>query len=293
MKNLINYYYNLIPAEIHQKDDVFDLLINNNKYIFMPYYGSINNLNIIYNYLINLNIYCHEIIYNKENSIITFNKNEPYILLRVYYHNYNIISMQDITSYNVFVKNNQRCNWKKLWCEKIDYYEYQIKEFGKKYPLIRDSFSYYDGLCETAISLLNLVDINNVNTYINHQRIKKNMRSIDFYNPLNLIIDVKIRDISDYFKINFFEKNNIINEVHNYLYNTKLNYNELLLFFIRLIYPSYYFDMYDKILQGKEKEEKIKFYLNKSTDYELFLKNVYMIINKYYKLPEIEWIIKT
>ena len=293
MKNLINYYYNLIPAEIHQKDDVFDLLINNNKYIFMPYYGSINNLNIIYNYLINLNIYCHEIIYNKENSIITFNKNEPYILLRVYYHNDNIISMQDITSYNVFVKNNQKCNWKNLWCEKIDYYEYQIKEFGKKYPLIRDSFSYYDGLCETAISLLNLVDINNVNTYINHQRIKKNMRSIDFYNPLNLIIDVKIRDISDYFKINFFEKNNIINEVHNYLYNTKLNYNELLLFFIRLIYPSYYFDMYDKILQGKEKEEKIKFYLNKSTDYELFLKNVYMIINKYYKLPEIEWIIKT
>lgn len=293
MKNLINYYYNLIPSEIHQKDDVFDLLINNNKYIFMPYYGSINNLNIIYNYLINLNIYCHEIIYNKENSIITFNKNEPYILLRVYYHNDNIISMQDITSYNVFVKNNQKCNWKNLWCEKIDYYEYQIKEFGKKYPLIRDSFSYYDGLCETAISLLNLVDINNVNTYINHQRIKKNMRSIDFYNPLNLIIDVKIRDISDYFKINFFEKNNIINEVHNYLYNTKLNYNELLLFFIRLIYPSYYFDMYDKILQGKEKEEKIKFYLNKSTDYELFLKNVYMIINKYYKLPEIEWIIKT
>lgn len=131
MKNLINYYYNLIPAEIHQKDDVFDLLINNNKYIFMPYYGSINNLNIIYNYLIYLNIYCHEIIYNKENSIITFNKNEPYILLRVYYHNYNIISMQDITSYNVFVKNNQKCNWKNLWCEKIDYYEYQIKEFGK------------------------------------------------------------------------------------------------------------------------------------------------------------------
>ena len=293
MKNTINYYYNLIPSNIHQIDDTYNLYINNKLYIFMPFYGNINNLNIIYNYLISLNIYCHEIIYNKQNNIITPLNDKSYILLKVYYNDLNHINIQNILSYNILIERNKTCNWYDLWCKKLDYYEYQIREFGKKYPLIRDSFSYYDGLCETAISLLNNINLKNINLYINHQRITKNMNLIDFYNPLYLIMDIKVRDICEYFKIKFFENENILEEVNNYLYISKLSYNEIVLFYIRLIYPSYYFDTYDKIIQGKIKEEKLKKYIDKINNYELFLKKVYLIINNnYYKLPEIEWIIK-
>ena len=119
------------------------------------------------------------------------------------------------------------------------------------------------------------------------------MNLVDFFNPLNLIIDVKVRDICEYFKIKFFENEYIIDEVKNYLYLSKLNNSEIMLFFIRLIYPSYYFDLYDNIIQEKIKEEKINIYINKINNYEIFLKNIYNIINNnYYKLPEIEWIIK-
>lgn len=292
MKNTINYYYNLIPNNIHQIDDTYQLNINNKLYIFMPFYGNINNLNIIYNYLINLNIYCHEIIHNKENNIITILNDKPYVLLKVYYNDINQINIQNILSYNLLIETDKPCNWYELWCQKLDYYEYQIREFGKKYPLIRDSFSYYNGLCETAISLLNNIDLKKNNLYINHQRITKNMNMIDFYNPLNLVIDIKIRDICEYFKTKFFENENIIEEVSNYLYISKLSYNETLLFYIRLLYPSYYFDTYDNIIQEKIKEDKLNKYINKANNYEIFLKKVYLIINKYYKLPEIEWITK-
>lgn len=293
MKNTISYYYNLIPNDIHQKEDVYTLIINNVKYIFMPYYGNINNLNTIYNYLINLKIYCHEIIYNNRNSIITTHNDKPYILFKIYYDKHDFINLNQIISYNILVETDKQCNWYDLWCKKLDYYEYQLSEFGKKYPLIRDSFSYYNGLCETSISLLNNIKTYKNNMYISHHRIKKNMDWIDFYNPLNLVIDVRIRDASEYFKNQFFEGKNVIEEINYYLYTTKLNYSETMLLFIRLIYPSYYFDTYDDIIQGKTQEKKLNNYIEKNHSFELFLKKVYNIINNhYYKLPEIEWIIK-
>ena len=292
MKNTINYYYNIIPITIHQKDEIYKIDTNYYQYILMPYYGNINNLNIIYNFLLSHNIYCHEIINNKENSIITIINNKNYILLKIHYNNKSIININNILSYNFQIQINQKYNWYRLWCQKLDYYEYQIREYGKKYPIIRESFSYYNGLCETAISLLSNIKIDNINMYINHQRINKNMTQLEFYNPLNLIIDTKVRDISDFIKIKFFKGDNSLEDIKKYIKMSNLNYNEVLLFYIRLIYPSYYFDTYDEIIQGKAKEDKLLNYINQSNKYEIFLKEVYILLNNYYKLPEIEWIKK-
>ena len=293
MKNTINYYYNIMPLSIHQFNENYIITINNYKYIFMPFYGNINNLILIYNFLTTNNIYCHEIIYNKDQNIITNIKNKPYVLLKVHYNNNMLINENNIISYNFQKKKKKKCNWYQLWCQKLDYYECQIREYGKKHPIIRNSFGYYNGLCETAISLLANTKIKNINMYINHQRIQNNMNELEFYNPLNLVIDTKTRDISEYYKNKFFLEENIINDIDKYIKNSNLNYDEMILFYTRLIYPSYYFDTYDKIIQGKIKEEKLLFYINQSNKYEQFLKKIYLIINKYYKLPEIEWIIKS
>ena len=292
MKNTINYYYNIMPLSIHQFDENYIIKINNYKYIFMPFNGNINNLIFIYNFLTNNNIYCHEIIYNKEKNIITNIKDKPYVLLKVHYNNNYLINENNILSYNFQIETIKKCNWYQLWCQKLDYYEYQIREYGKKYPIIRNSFSYYNGLCETAISLLSNIKIDNINMYINHQRINKNMTQLEFYNPLNLIIDTKVRDISDFIKIKFFKGDNSLEDIKKYIKMSNLNYNEVLLFYIRLIYPSYYFDTYDEIIQGKAKEDKLLNYINQSNKYEIFLKEVYILLNNYYKLPEIEWIKK-
>ena len=60
---------------------------------------------------------------------------------------------KDINYLNsIIITNNIDNNWDYLWSTKIDYLEYQINQSGKKYPLIVESFSYFVGLTENAIS---------------------------------------------------------------------------------------------------------------------------------------------
>lgn len=293
MKNLINYYYNLIIKTIHQKNDMYYFTINNNVYLFVPFKGNINYLDKIYRFLLSYNIYCHEIVYNKDNNILTDVDNQFYCLLRVYYNNQKQVSIDDIIFYNIPLRQKKTCNWFNLWCEKLNYYERQVREFGKKYPLIRDSFSYYDGLCETAICYLNNIEVKEVDVYLNHRRIYPKMNLIDFYNPLDLMGDVRVRDACEYFKNKFFNNDNILNKIEVYLLQVRLSYVEMILFFTRFLYPSYYFDMYDKIINGYDLENKLNHYIDKINDYEIFLDELFKLLNKSYHLPPIEWLIKT
>ena len=64
----------------------------------------------------------------------------------------------------------------------------------------------------------------------------------------------------------------------------------MLLFFARLLYPSYYFDVYDDIIQEKVNEESIKKYIEKNISYEIFLKDIYKYVKLKYRMPEIEWL---
>ena len=53
-----------------------------------------------------------------------------------------------------------------------------------------------------------------------------------------------------------------------------------------------YFDVYENIISGNDEEKSLNKILLKSNEYALFLKDVWLEINKFYKLPEVEWIIK-
>ena len=64
------------------------------------------------------------------------------------------------------------------------------------------------------------------------------------------------------------------------------------MFFARLLYPSYYFDIYEKIMNNEESEEKLIKYIEKSKNYELFLQKVYLEIIKYAPIERIEWLME-
>lgn len=290
MKNLINYYYNLIITEFRKIDNYFNFIIDSTKYVFMPFEGDINSFYKLYLTLNQNNKYCHEIIINKDNSIITFYENKPYILLKKNIYLTNRVTLGEILNYDTLVYENYEFNWKELWKNKIDYYEYQINQLGFKYRILRESFSYYVGLSETAINILNYVDNGSIKSYICHKRINYKEEMDDFLNPVNIIVDNRTRDISEYFKINYINESISMDEVLNFLENINFDYNESLLFMSRLLYPSYYFDMYDKIIQEKVSEEKINFYIKKNVYYETFLKQIYRYLKFKYKIPEIEWL---
>jgi len=290
MKNIINYYYDLMIGEFRKSDENYSFSIDSVKYLFLPYYGNVDKLYKTYLLLISNNKYCHEIMVNKKNSIISFYDNKPYLLLKKNFYSKDILKLNDIINYNALVYGEYELNWKELWKDKIDYYEYQMSQLGYKYKYLKESLSYYIGLSECAIAILNYAKLDKLKYSISHNRIQYKETIDNLFDPTNIIIDNRVRDIAEYLKINYINENIKINDVFSYLDNLNFDYNESLLFLSRLMYPSYYFDIYDKIIQEKLSEEKINYIIKKNTQYEVFLKKVYSYVRNRYRIPEIEWL---
>ena len=64
------------------------------------------------------------------------------------------------------------------------------------------------------------------------------------------------------------------------------------MFYARLLYPSYYFDVYDLVMKKNVNEEELVEIVKRSNDYEEFLKKTYLEISKYVRLDKIDWIIE-
>lgn len=298
MINALKYYYNITPQEIHQKDDKYRFNINNQRFILYPYNRLEEEQAEIYKlqqYLEYIGMYCHKIIPNKEGKIITNINKIPYILLNVKIEN-RIITINDILNMsNIIIdereyKKIKRANWSKLWSEKIDYIENQIEQIGNKYPLIRESIDYNIGIVENCIQMLNN-EISNIKTNcISHNRINKNLTTEEFYNPINFIIDNKTRNIGEYLKTIMTEESNLIPLVEQTIYNNKLNNDEIKLLFIRTIYPSTYFDKYEKIIENKLPEKDLESEIKNIEIKEQIINTIYNYLKTIINMPDIEWL---
>ena len=64
---------------------------------------------------------------------------------------------------------------------------------------------------------------------------------------------------------------------------------DYMLLYIRLLFPSYYFDMYYEILNGR-REEDILLITSKASLYEKMLKDIYNIFKSYVNIINILWL---
>lgn len=303
MKNNIMYYYNLRIDNITQNNNNYYFTINNDNYCFTIYTRDIKESNEIYKlnkYMLSSNILVHEIIPNKDNYVVTIINNIPYILYKIYINKNKKLTINELTYLSNYTyqvdKILTRNNWNILWSNKIDYFEYQINQMGKKYPILVDTFAYFTGLAENAISYVKYTTLETQietsdNPVISHRKINNTIQSL--YNPLNIILDHKSRDIAEYIKLSFLNKNtNIYQELDSYFSNNYYSEYGLRLLYARIIYPSFYFDMYEQIIQGLRKESDLLNIVTLLDDYELYLKEMYYYLKKYHNIPEIDWITK-
>ena len=290
MKNLINYYYDLFITEFKKANDSFYFEINGKKYEFIAFLGDIKELYDNYLIIRKNNKYCHEIIVNKDNTIVTLYNNIPYILIKKNLSIDKYVDLDEIINYDIPILEMHSLNWKNLWKQKIDYYEYQMSQVSFKYPILKKAFDYYVGLTETAISLLNYVDNSNINYYVCHKRIAYKEKLCAFFNPTEFIIDNRTRDIAEYVKINYIHGEMDLEYIYRLINYLNFSLSESVLFLSRLVYPSYFFDMYDEIIQDKVCEEKMLYYIKKASHYETLLKKIYIFLKNIYPIPEIEWL---
>ncbi len=305
MKNILAYYYSLHPTEISHKDDKYFFEYMENNYVFQIYNRPLSDIDSLYKVnrqMIERNLLVHEVIINNENKILTYVNNVPYILLEIYINKDARITLPEICHINNNSINIEcdkvisRYDWTTLWEAKNDYFEAQINEIGKKYPNLCSYANYYIGLAENAISYVrNAANVKEEALMgICHKRINSNDDLFSLYNPVNFVYDYRIRDICEYIKTSFFNDEDAYSLVTEYLKNNYLSYKEALLFYGRLLYPSYFFDLHDDIVNYNLEESTIEKIILKADDYEVFLLNVYLFISKIYNryFPGVDWIIK-
>ena len=305
MKDLINYYYNLNIESTEDWDNLYIFEWQSNKYYFVPLNRTekeLIDLVEISKELKERGLACHDLILNKFGKFITNIYEANYILLRSIgdiYEEYDIKDMIQINNrllVNPNKRNLYRNSWAKLWSDKIDYFEYQIHELGKDKELILDSFSYYIGLGENAISYVNNTNKkyhgnNQDRICLSHRRIKYPNYKLNYLNPLSFIFDLEVRDIAEYIKSAFFEGVDALSYLRETLKITNFSIYSLELLYARLLYPTYYFDIYESIMNKGESEEKLIPIIEKADDYEEFLRFAYLEINKYAPIEGISWLL--
>ena len=246
----------------------------------------------------------HEVIRNRDNSFLTKVNEYNYILFKVnnLSEEYDIFDMVNIS--NKLVLNNNksslyRNNWGSLWSDKIDFFEYQVRELGVEKNVVKSSFSYYVGLSENAISYVNNAilkygGVSSGRIVLSHRRVFYPNYKLNYMNPLSFVFDLEVRDVAEYLKSMFFKKDMeyCLDELKSYLSIRKLNIYEYHMFYARLLYPSYYFDVYDSVMNKNVNEEELVKIVKRSNDYEKFLKITYLEISKYVRLDKIDWIIE-
>ena len=306
MKETLEYYYNLEIDSLEELDGKYHFKLDNQDYFFVFYNRSIEELKDIIGVcseMVAKGITVHKILINKNNSYLTKINEYDYILFCVSNLNdeYDIFDMVNISN-KLILNNNKsslyRNNWGTLWSEKIDYFEYQVRELAINKEVIKNSFSYYVGLAENAISYVNSTNFKyhnmvNYRIVLAHRRVFFPNYKLNYMNPLSFIFDLEVRDIAEYLKSMFFHKDMeyCLEELSSYLKIRKLNIYEYQMLFARLLYPTYYFDCYESVMNKNVDEETLVKIIKRNEDFEIFLKKAYLEISKYAKIDKIDWII--
>lgn len=272
MENILNYYYGINVVEITKYDNYYLVKTDNSlEYILSEIYN-IDELKNIIDYLNNSNVLYHLLILTINSEIFFVYDDITYSLFKV--RDNTNIKMNVLDFYNLYAKGV--CSWSDLWSKRVDYYIEQIKEIVDSKE-IKYSMDYYISLAEIAISYFNnMKEIysDNLLTYsISHRDIDNNVYS--FFNPANMCVDLSIRDVAEYIKLSFFEEYLTNNDILKILDNLKFNDAMANYFLIRLIYPSYFFKIFDKYIETGKIDTKMYNYIKKTREYEYLLSLIY------------------
>ncbi len=305
MKETIEYYYNLNVDDLEEFDGKYHFKIENSDFFFVFFNRNVDELDDIIKVSFNMRekgIDINSILLNINNSYLTKVNGYDYILFTVtnMYEKYDIFDMVSMANNLILTEESTklyRNNWGNLWSQKIDYFEYQVRELALQKDVIKSSFSYYIGLAEIAISYVNNTNlkfgkVTPSRVVLSHRRIFYPNYKLNYLNPLSFIFDLEVRDIAEYLKSMFFKEDleEVIEELRSYLKIKPLNIYEYQMLLARLIYPTFYFDIYEEVMNKDVSEEELIKIINRSDEYELFLKKAYLEISKYAMIDKIDFL---
>ena len=303
MKNALLFYYNIEISNNNLKriNDNYYFTYQSSNFIIEKYNRNAEDIIELYSLteeMINNNIPLYRIIPTNNNNNILFLYEGNYYILMIMPNVLNrIITYNDVINFNYIPVNKKyriidKSAWTTFWSKKIDYIEYQFFQIEKKYPIIKESINYYIGIWENAISYYNNnIILDNNFKCVCHKRLSSKTDLLSFLNPLNLVIDYKERDVSEYIKSFVFNEKYTEKNIETFLNEVPINRGNIIRLIARILFPSNYFDLYESIIYENVSEEKIKSLIDNKKNYLFLLKAVFNYFEKY-DIPIIDWIMQ-
>ena len=180
---------------------------------------------------------------------------------------------------------NQIFNWPIKWEKRINDFKFVINDVNPRFYFVA---MFYYMIADSCFEYLNNIILYNpnyqksLNYKISHYRFKSNLTKECFYNPQNLLIDIKERDIAIYIQELFYsDSENYLDELEYYLKTSRVDQVSASLLFVRCIFPS---KVFDHILRNPKDIDYDKFNIDSYLDY---IKKTYELINSYVGVNEI------
>lgn len=277
MKDFIEQEYNLKIEKLINNNDYYEFVLNNIVYIFKKIRKELLDEKVFPLICAYFNVYT-----NMYGSYFTKIGDDIYILYSlkdkdILHSIFNNKTLFSGYSYNV----------SKIWENKIEgYYELlKIGSLNECTPLLH----FFIGIVENLISVYNFVVMNNnsIRVCLNHSRINVNNDN-SFFDIDNILVDHIGRDIAEYVKESGLSEEDNYKIVLEYINEFNMDSSEINLLLIRILYPTFYFDLVDDIDNAKYDEISIMNIFEKNL--ELY-KRLVLNLKKTNFIYEISWLL--
>lgn len=281
MKEFIEYNYDLRCDDLAILNNLLYFKNLDKFYIISNFNRDEVEFEKVLNYLINNNLKSLKVVMNKNGSYISEFNGNKYVVMESDCKN-------EIIDFPICIGGliNENNYWNEIWENRV----VQLEKHKSELSLNKDIFyilNYYIGLIEICIYNYNLL----IRKYgqknglsIQHNRIEFPMYSFSYYNPVNYLFDFEFRDFAEYLKMRFFYSDFSTDEAISVIDNYNFDNFSINMFFVRLIYPTYFLELYD--MQNKNNVYSDLFYdlLKKSSQYENFILKLITAMSSKYKI---------
>lgn len=281
MKEFIEYNYDLRCDDLAILNNLLYFKHLDKFYIISNFNRDEVEFEKVLNYLISNNLKSLKVVMNKKGSYISEFNGKKYVVMESDCEN-------EIIDFPTCIGGliNENNYWNEIWENRV----VQLEKHKSELSLNKDIFyilNYYIGLIEICIYNYNLL----IRKYgqknslsIQHNRIEFPIYSFSYYNPVNYLFDFEFRDFAEYLKMRFFYSDFSTDEAISVIDNYNFDNFSINMFFVRLIYPTYFLELYD--MQNKNNVYSDLFYdlLKKSSQYENFILKLITAMSSKYEI---------
>ena len=281
MKEFIEYNYDLRCDDLAVLNNLLYFKHLDKFYIISNFNRDEVEFEKVLNYLISNNLKSLKVVMNKNGSYISEFNGKKYVVMESDCEN-------EIIDFPICIGGliNENNYWNEIWENRV----VQLEKHKSELSLNKDIFyilNYYIGLIEICIYNYNLL----IRKYgqknglsIQHNRIEFPIYSFSYYNPVNYLFDFEFRDFAEYLKMRFFYSDFSTDEAISVIDNYNFDNFSINMFFVRLIYPTYFLELYD--MQNKNNVYSDLFYdlLKKSSQYENFILKLITAMSSKYEI---------